>query len=177
MRASDQANQFNKSHDKQIYDTEHDRIVIELHTRLKTNREFLNEVTRKGVLDETPKIEIESAIMGRRYDNRFVAGFADIKIMAKWKTGETRERKATRYGEEDWIEHLEDWVTSYIEVKTSVNFGDTIRQIKYYCGNGEGHHTDWLVCAPSLSQHEVLLSQGIGYIDSDTWKVYQPEKA
>ncbi len=161
MRASDriksQGNMLNKLHDKQIYDTKHDRIVKWLYDALGKNvcsaphhiwAEIAGDSAEvSGWRPEQYKIVIEEPVYG---PSQMPIGFIDLAIYFQYANFYTGELSPTE--------------RRLIEVKSNVNIGETVRQIKYY-----GGPVNWLVCAPACDDVQLLREQGIGFIE------YEPD--
>jgi hypothetical protein len=176
MRASDQNKHFN-SHDKQIYDSVHDKIVLWTYEKLKDKDwVYANILNKKSLLermeDDLKSIKhggsyhargkelgeyelcldtsIEAPIekSGYKFMEKIIVGFADLSLFIKLTT-------KTDAGE---LCHLYERVN--FEVKSSVNIGETIRQINYY----SQHSSNWMVVAPPFPQSVVLEEQRIPFI-------------
>lgn len=149
MRASDQAKaQFERSHDQQIRQSQHDEVLKKLYRWLKSEKsdDFLSNGGAIKIIEKDVQIEAPILSINRR-DVKPI-GFADLLVIMKFE-----KNKHT------WHCRV------YIEVKTSVNIGETIRQINYYGGNDE--ISSWYVAAPSFKEFDILNDQRIGYIDTD----------
>lgn len=54
----------------------------------------------------------------------------------------------------------------FFEVKTSINIGETVRQIRYYNQLMAQHNKPkWFVCSPDKKYAEILKEQNIGFIE------------
>lgn len=172
MRESDRVNQFQKSHDKQIYDTGHDKILMWLY-----DSKYATEQWAMSLLKDDREIEpgsfrkrIEAPLMSANgYRKTGVPiGFADLNIslnhksiltkeqiahnelIAKYKsvktTNEERQEMRSLYANIEYNSHcfFIDTLPLYInfEVKTVVNIGETIRQINYYLSKKENPDLD-----------------------------------
>jgi hypothetical protein len=159
MRKSDEnKNPFQNSHDRQIGETLHDKILYWLFHRL--NEDHLDLVARVTGASENEickiKVEIESPVYGG-FNMRSILGFVDLKVTAfENRMWETEECESDEEMEEEF--YLKEF-SGFIEIKSHVNVGETIRQIKYYGGN------PWTVCGPDNGCREILDSQGIQFIE------------
>lgn len=180
MRKSDEAQApFPKSHDTQIYDTKHDEIVIWLYGKLKAEPDAvlrLSENARlkefkdaKDVRWELPLVEVPLLQQGYRGTDMRVCGFADLGVAVNFEF-KTEEEVFTR-GE--WVptgRFLTKSAAFFVEVKSKVNVGETIRQVRYYRHLRSSLAWDvntpsfWYVCAPPFAQSAILEEQGIGFI-------------
>jgi len=168
MRESDRiksgGNLIERLHDKQIYDTKHDKIVKWLNFALSKNvYSSSHHIWQTSLGDgwgdwnlKEYKVYIEHPIYAWddtrcQYSDR-ILGFADLAIKVKLETGH-----GTYSG----------W--RYIEVKSRVNLGETIRQIKYYCEGNPQLLKLWRVCAPACDDSKILIEQGIGFIEYEPW--------
>lgn len=164
MRKSDEVNTI-KSHDKQIFDSKHDEIVVWLYQKLK-NPDWFNQnvfswvkknysvIEMKEVIQiGKPKIEKALIKTKRNYYGTSSAtiGFADIAL---------QYRVSLLYKQKSEIDNF----YVFFEVKSSVNIGETIRQINYYQDLDVEPIGRWFVCAPEFDQSSILLEQGVGFI-------------
>ncbi len=149
MRESDKKNSpFLNSHDKQILNSDHDEIVLWLYRRISLENEtgirLIKRITgiRPGakILEVTKKIEypLYDQRVGSYYKAPSIGGFADLAVTAN------------------------KYCTGFVEVKTSVNIGETIRQINYY--RQFENRGSWAVCSPPFKGSEVLEEQDIHFI-------------
>lgn len=167
MRESDKnKDPFLTSHDQQITQTLHDEIVVWIYKKTEKPNDLVSELTgvsRENLIRVERKLEFPFSTFGYG-GSRYVKGFADLKIEGVFE-------------EEAWVKWegrpktLEVYTRShscFIEVKSFVNLGETIRQINYYkaCPEGDGR---WAVCAPPFAQSIILEEQGIKFIP------YEPE--
>lgn len=144
MRASDQ---FKAGLDNSAL---HDRITLWLYEQVKGNLSLVRYLTGVSKKDKITGIErtIE-APLGR-------AGFADFRVGATLRFKEV---------EEDLREEAPfyfDDVFGFVEVKSRVSIGETIRQIRFY----QRHTGDavWTVCAPPFNESGILEEQGIKFL-------------
>ena len=152
MRSSDKKSDvLTNSHDRQIFDSKHDKILMWLFESLNSDEVFLKSILGLApdfkIYHVEKKIECPITKLDYAFKNR-VMGFADMAIYA--------------YEEANG----NPCSIVYIEVKSSVNIGETIRQINYY-KSFQGPGARWLVCAPKFKGSEILLSQKIGFIEYD----------
>ena len=170
------------THDRQIFETGHDQIVVWLYEKLKleavrdwfingelADRKFhvyedVGERSLKRRVVETVyvdnlDIKIEHPFVVQQYRGHAVKGFVDLaafaSIFAKDNKGEV---------------HAVGRVEIYVEVKTSVNIGETLRQMAFYKTLVEPIHEGgstlriWAVCAPPFGHAGILKEQGIRFI-------------
>jgi hypothetical protein len=147
MRASDKAKSGidfydagNNSFDKQISSDQHDKICLWLYKKLKTDKAFFMSAMDfvPDIVFEKVDFRLESPIL--RGDR--IIGFCDVEVRLWFK--DDRDNLYSR--------------SFLIEVKSKVNVGETIRQIRYYGGE------HWYVCAPMFDDVDVLKEQGIRFI-------------
>lgn len=178
-------NHFQKSHDKQINDSKHDEIVLWLYSKLKDfnfvkktiSSEHLNyrlskekfttsggqgERLEKEILGYESNVSIEKPLIK---DHKHVIGFADLSLsVTVFTLGEEtkvmysdRETPIiTEFESKGYLKEI------FFEVKSSVNVGETIRQINYY--NANSGYKRWYLCAPPFAASSVIVEQGIGFI-------------
>lgn len=180
MRSSDKAkgNILTNSFDKQIFDTKHDEIVVWLYSKLKTDLILVSEVCGINpdlILEHS--VNIEHPI--RCFNNR-IRGFVDVALSVRFaaldKSGErmywyfehgrtyaSKIKESLKHtvtcSSGDTLTAASDEISRNFEVKTSVNIGETIRQIGYY-----DTKEPWYVCAPDFPHKDILIEQGIGFI-------------
>ena len=169
MRVSDSIkNNLPKSaaYDKQIYDDKHDEHVVSIYESIKNGSmnlggylvgyfgEHPNAYWAKNVfaVTDTNKAVIELPIENQAYKGKQIIGFVDVatEVEVEWYCDED---------EKNWKQK----VPVYIEVKSKINVGETIRQIKYYkssCRDG----SIWMVAAPGNLHSKLFEEQGIGYL-------------
>lgn len=145
----------------ELNSSKHDDILVWLHKKIKDGllADFLNE---NYDYSKILKIEIEKPILRKDFKyNDYVAGFADLHVefeaIRKDAVG-----KVTKYSNgEETIDDGKRPINWFFEIKTSLNIGETIRQIKYY--NYDSSQT-WFVCSPDSSKKNLLFENGISFI-------------
>ena len=178
MRNSDERkNPFEKSHDRQIGGDLHDRILTWLYESLDWDTDSIETITG-WPSDKILKIkkEIETPFYKSSYSGKSVIGFADLKVSVLVKIAYTPsdykelEKFYTPEEAKGVIKEMKkekfrtEWIQGYVEIKSSVNLGETIRQIKYYDQSNSGRQR-WTVCAPRFPGVQILEEQGIGFIE------------
>lgn len=164
---------FSGSHDSQITGTLHDEILMWLYDTLSRDISLVSKITgveQKVIVDV--KKEIESPIMGAAYNGQVVAGFADLKVIARSKYFYTDKeiKEAQSRSEQEWVEIMKknkfEWNSAegFVEVKSYVNIGETIRQLRYY-QTAARRRMRWTVCAPKTPYQQALEEQGIHFIE------------
>lgn len=161
MRSSDTAKgsmdfakTFHGSHDQQIGQSAHDEIVLWLYEKLNDQEFIFNNLD----LSRDYKIKkiyrtIEQPLFASYRSGSKPGGFIDLAMRAE----------IVKEDDADIDRHYR--FHRLFEVKTSVNIGETIRQIRYYSGLGAGYADDkWYVCAPDFASKNILIEQGIGFI-------------
>lgn len=170
MRTSDEIKDgpFAKSHDTQIGQSAHDKIMIWLFDALDTRKDLVELIT--GVPANkivSLRKTIESPVELFQYNGPKIIGFVDLHLGAAYKYFYTEEDFAAYSKERSEILRKEKFRLDYgygnVEIKTSVNVGETIRQIKYYSQGG--CKPRWTVCAPAFPQSRILVEQGIHFIE------------
>lgn len=167
MRKSDEnKDPFSDSHDQQIGGIYHDKIVMWLYEILAWDFD-----TVSGIVNIPPKKivsvqrEIETPLFSQ--NNWRTAGFADLKITASEKYFYTEEDFRRNDSEIAEVMRKEKFClerqVGFVEVKTSVNIGETIRQLNYYKSNGGNGR--WTVCAPPTPYSKVLIEHGFHFIE------------
>jgi hypothetical protein len=198
MRASDEINN-NAIHKKSEYDKDvssqkHDEIVLWLYKNIYPESNLFKSFVPKSVSENPNYVflrlikKIEHPITKRNYNNSSaIVGFADLYICMVferlWSEEDVqRYMKSSQYYYKNDVETVRSWKKAFslhklFEIKTSVNIGETIRQIKYYSGNmdfrdyendrgyGDEIQLDWSVCAPDFKNKDILLEQNIGFIE------------
>lgn len=153
MRGSDELKR--RSHDQQISTAEHDKIAVWLFRKITNDLEFRDSIivpnpTPGGVINEQRSgVTLEHCITNRRGEP---VGFVDLMLHLQWGGDQYFRSRA------------------YVEVKTSVNLGETIRQIKYYQSfihYADSDASNWFVCAPTCNHVDILEANGIGFIKYD----------
>lgn len=142
MRKSDSI-KSNKFVDKFSSDL-HDEILIKLYKRF-SDVEFAKKF---GPL----KFKSHSAFMEKPLINmrsRKILGFVDL---------------AVNYADDDGY----SWYAAFFEVKTKINVGEVVRQLRYYLVHSEYNETKLWVCAPLCEHIDILEDHGIGFLDSNT---------
>lgn len=143
----------------ELSSSKHDEILIWLHGKIKDN--FIAQILNKERFEyvKLTSIEIEKPIfgVGRQYDVKkgFADLFARVEVIDKSLAG--KEIK------QDWprpptIDDGKCHLDFYFEIKSKVNIGETIRQVKYYGGD------NWFVCAPDFPHKDLLLENNIGFV-------------
>lgn len=184
MRASDSTDQGHEKFFKEFHaepaPSAHDDIVVWLYNQMDRGNEIFDSICKIDDTWDSVEIskKIEHPIMsdGGRYGNRKAIGFADLLILVDAKGKNTDEfvnsnikshlvRFPYEKPEDDWFREKKRRDAIYIEVKTKVNIGETIRQINYYKANALGIDSLWYVCAPAFSMSDILIEQGIGFIE------------
>ena len=171
MRESDKEF-FEKSHDKQIGLTLHDEILVWLNSEGKKDRGVWEKVVKppEGSDLVSIKSKIECPLHIKAYQGNVIKGFADFALVATV----LRDYDKRRYEEEvKWAiqenrppeKRYQDVLVGYVEIKTQVNLGETIRQINYYRATHEGQRAHWSVCAPPFENSHILVEQGISFIE------------
>ena len=164
VRASDNVEPKSFKYDNQIKSSKHDDICLWLSDKLKKEGpSFIYSVFDKDLFSSTtikagPKVVWERQISGGSYGKKQALGFIDMSCEMSFKKNNIEE------GEFPYINKL-----AFFEIKTSVNLGETIRQINYYRNNMEsdycGEEILWYVCAPKFGREDVLLDNDIGFIE------------
>ncbi len=178
MRVSDEVDKkfketWDNDHTKEIKDTKHDEILIWLYKKLKEDdalclnlcgiKEYIS-ICNKKLFIEFPISKIDYRGTGNK-----LIGFCDLALFLEYKIKLTDEQiahnlkiKDSRY---DFGYSDKETATAYIEIKSKVNIGETIRQINYY---RSFDNKIWAVCAPNFSSVDLLLDSGIKFINYDT---------
>ncbi len=166
MRGSDkEKNIFESSHDKQIGESLHDQILFWLYERAKDEK-FAAMLTGQKKPVVGIKREIERPLRMSNYGGTHIKGFIDLQISTaqeekdEWEDNEGKSKTSV----------FKEWRSCGVEIKTSVNVGETIRQINYY-HQCQDRPNRWAVCAPDFPRTEVLEEQGIIFIP------YEPEES
>lgn len=176
MRNSDSQNEpFKNYHDKQVYDTKHDKIVVWAYEKLKDLETFKKLCLRNPSFETLGHaVEIETPIKNKK---DYVLGYADLAVSLRYICGYsyylnggykthgeynalTEENKLKCTKESDF-----SVLKFYFEVKTSVNIGETVRQINHFRAQTEALNIKWYVIAPAFSHSYVLEEQGIRFIE------------
>lgn len=167
MRRSDtiKSRLLENPHDTQIGESLHDEITLWLYSRIVKSRSLGKLITGTAYqkVDSFERL-MEVPLWSR---NRFpnIVGFADLAVMAIT----TKEEK----DEDDRSHKTERKELGFVEIKTKINIGQTIRQINLYktcifrANNYEVINAQkWTVCAPPLSDAliQVLNEQDINFV-------------
>lgn len=147
----------------ELSSSKHDEILVWLYKKIKDG--FLAQKIHKRLeYVKLLDLKIEKPIFGHARQYNVKMGFADL-----WAKIEVIDKKFVGNEiKQDWpqpptIDDGRRELEFYFEIKSSVNIGETIRQINYY---GQG---PWIVCAPDFPNWELLTDNGIGFIP------YEPE--
>lgn len=125
----------------ELSSSKHDEILIWLHAQINSNGFLQKQINSGFEVGQIQKIEIERPIMR----GSSIVGFADLSATFDvWPKGQGFDFRQS--------------IVFLFEVKTKVNLGETIRQIKYYGGQ------NWFVCAPDFPNKNLLYENDIGFI-------------
>lgn len=163
------------SYDKEISSEKHDEIVVWLFNQIEKDSTMFKKIFPKQMLnDGWYFVKLEKYIEHPIGHNKII-GFSDLYFRMEFKKPPTEKeiewnfennyKKISKDVIRSW--HKQMFYNFYIEVKTSLNIGETIRQIKYYNSHIHTIHNEktcWFVCSPEIKNKDVLLSQGIGFI-------------
>ena len=182
-----------KIFDKQIGTSSHDDIVLWLYSKIKNgdpnevsdalrlfdrkdieskhwSSETRNDTTyyRKNIKVVSIRPILEAPIGVGGYSNSRIIGFADlaVEINFSYESSTVESFISSEGVKENKIENhgnQSDRCMCFVEVKTAVNVGETVRQIRYY-QQGTGDYL-WIVCAPAIPHVQILKDQGIGFIE------------
>lgn len=173
MRSSDQSKDvFLKNHDKEIYTSKHDDIVLWLYKKLKSPEYIIKTFKIKDY--KSHKVVIEYPIGSKSLV------YADLALIYYYekeseyalfvfndpncyydpvKTNSEKRKFIGPYLKPLIIE-ANDII--YFEVKTSLNIGETVRQINH--AKTKFYAKKWVVCSPPDLRVSTLVEQNIGYI-------------
>jgi hypothetical protein len=166
MRKSDEKKGPNfGDRDPQIFSSLHDQIVVWLFKKIEKDKTLAHKIAGAppGKLQEV-RIVLEAAIGSARYGGgNFIAGFADLKVTV---VQQVKEKYREYEGGPEKTETYQKHTTGFVEVKSSMNIGETVRQINYYrtFESGRGR---WTVCAPKFPHAAILASQDIDFLEYD----------
>ena len=179
MRTSDQIGKINSY---QPSSEKHDKIVAWLYTNIeklieqdipsRDIKDFFimakNDFEKKGALPELCnfKKHIEYPVRGRSdgFGHCPIKGFIDLAVFVPIELNYTNRDKS--------IERVRTVTSSiYIEIKSTVDFTSTIRQIKFYQsfiddGAGQYEKNFWCVCSPDTKYRDIFREQGIYFIEA-----------
>lgn len=183
MRSSDTFSDSGKtvdkinSHDRQIFDTKHDEILMWLYDQISSKPDFLTNLLRlkPGETVANSKIHIEFPLRKETWRGNYsAAGFVDLALYGNVNKVLTKEQLEHNIKDPGFYELTRvEW--AMFEVKTAVNLGETLRQIHYY--STIVPNLIWYVCAPAFHRKEILNSQGIGFIEFKRDSTDQPPEA
>lgn len=177
MRASDKEKLFDltgfKKGKDEEHDSMHDEIVMWLYNKatsegigmlgLLTVDTFCNEhKENKSGIRIKRKIEhpLKTTVRTYRDTVEKIVGYVDLLIHIESDV----EKLADKDRPTNYIETHDQ--NLLIEVKTKINLGETIRQINYYKSfYAHYENISWVVCAPGTTYKDVLIEQGIEYIE------------
>lgn len=171
MRISDgiKGRLLGNSHDKQISESAHDEITLWLYRKLQSDRGLIKLVTgtsyQKLIVKKSER-HLEYPLHKLNYRSFQIAGFADIAVEATIEEIDDRENDNGEIEEHKSLV----WQFGFIEVKSEINVGETIRQINYYKtlfihSNGSREKADrWSICAPASPYQKIFEEQNINFI-------------
>jgi hypothetical protein len=135
--------------------SKHDEIVLWLYNKLKDEEFCKNELFPNFEVEckKIDNIEIEFPIFGypasffRGTGSRKLIGFADLKCSLSYNEGSK--------------------ANIYFEIKTKINVGEVLRQIKYYCSQDNIRQDTkvWIVVAEGNQYKDILRNEGVHYIE------------
>lgn len=184
MRTSDAVNnnfkyKWQGSHDTQIKDTVHDEIMVWLYGKIKNDHRFLCDLfpRRPSDIIDDIKVRIEHPIQSLNKMGVSISGFVDLNVNVFFKyildedTIKYNTEVEAYYEKHGRYEYCKEpkangrYEELNIEVKSNVNIGETIRQIKYYSYGPLNSDIPWAVCAPDFANKSILIDQGIKFIE------------
>lgn len=132
----------------------HDQILSWLYKKILSNNETKNFIF-KGKYDESRhkvfcEIEYPINVRSKGYNPvKSVKGFVDIRV------------DLTELNDDHWL----TIDSKFIEIKSFLNVGETIRQLKYYATLDDMFGLEnWIVCAPPHEDMEIIIEQGLRFI-------------
>jgi hypothetical protein len=183
MRASDS---IKNEHETQINTSLHDEILFWFYERLRSAKNpaaIFNLAEKYRYLKHDVQIEMPLYKTGYK-NNGSVAGFVDIAAIGTFESYENFTVDKWRYERETGPKAeligidpkdpssvvlrgiYEMQFVHCFEIKSSVNVGETIRQITYY--RQFSSDARWSVVAPPFPQSQILVEQGIRFIPYET---------
>lgn len=123
----------------------------------------------KKITSLVPGLELPLGMRSGGYSSQSrVIGFADlsVEIQSTYESSESTSFISSEGVKENKTKNngtISESEMCLVEVKTSINVGETIRQIRYY--QQATGTCKWFVCAPIFPHVQILKDQGIGFIE------------
>lgn len=160
--------------DGDILSPKHDDLMIALDRNVEKilsvfwEKRHFNQPTKPKLEMEISK-EWESPVVkedhGKGYCNRTVIGFVDLNVKVRWPYP---HKTFMPEGSVEWSDTEDSFL---FEVKTSIpSLGELIRQINYYQENRGRNYEIYVVFSPDSRFKQILMEQGISYINSDDYR-------